>query len=436
MAIDVTNLVDMVKSGRTNRGIYYDRELYEQELERVFMRSWLYLCHESQIPEPGDFVTAYMAGAPVVVSRDKERKINAFLNICRHRGNRVCRVDEGNAASFTCSYHGWTYGVDGRLVSVPALKECYFEELDLEKLGLLSVAHIDSYKGLIFATWDQEAPSLQEYLGDAAFYLDVILDRREGGTEVIGGVHKWVMPCNWKFAAENFCSEGYHVAFTHLSAAKALGDPNAGQIGAGNGIKCYAGNGHALGISFSAEGGPRFRVPVLKQYIEDVRPERERRLGPIRSNISSIGAGTIFPNLSFLEQRCTIRVWQPVAPDRTEVWSWCIVDKAAPAEVKQAMLTEYQQVFGTGGMFEQDDVENWQQGTESCAILVARQLPLLYNMGLGHETYHEDLPGRIARGLSETTSRGFYQRWSQMMNAETSEECRAHPWEGSWEGTD
>jgi 3-phenylpropionate/trans-cinnamate dioxygenase subunit alpha len=139
-----------------------------------------------------------MGEDPVLVMRDNEGQVRAFLNVCRHRGNRLCRADAGNAATFTCAYHGWTYRNDGRLVGVPYLKEAYHGELQCERWGLTPVTQLDSYKGLLFATFDPEAPALREYLGEMTWYLDAFFDRREGGIEVIGA-YKWVMPCNWKF---------------------------------------------------------------------------------------------------------------------------------------------------------------------------------------------------------------------------------------------
>ena len=120
----------------------------------------------------------------MLVTRDRQGKVNAFLNICRHRGNRLCRADGGNAGTFICAYHGWAYGADGKLAAVPNLQDAYYNELDQSKWGLTPVAQLDSYKGLIFATFRPFRLPLLEYLGPMAWYLDTLFDRREGGAEV------------------------------------------------------------------------------------------------------------------------------------------------------------------------------------------------------------------------------------------------------------
>src|SRR4030095_7004688 len=116
---------------------------------------------------------------PVMLCRDANGKLRAHLNLCRHRGNRVCRADRGNTKGFTCSYHGWTYTTDGKLALLPMAEA--LPGLQRDKWGLVPVAQIDSYKGLIFATFDLDAPPLKKFLGDMAWYLDILLDRREGG---------------------------------------------------------------------------------------------------------------------------------------------------------------------------------------------------------------------------------------------------------------
>jgi phenylpropionate dioxygenase-like ring-hydroxylating dioxygenase large terminal subunit len=399
-----------------SRRLFFDREVYEAELENIFARCWLYLGHESQIPNPGDFISAYMGEDPVLVVRDSRGNVGAFLNTCRHRGMRVCRADQGNAAAFTCTYHGWTYGNDGKLVGVPGYKEYYYEELDMEQWGLVPVAQVESYKGMIFGTFDANAPTLREYLGDMAFYLDKILDRCEGGTEIIGGVHKWTMPCNWKFPSENFLGDSYHFTVTHISAMKAQSANTPASIAAvrGQGFSTSPGNGHGIMIDWPNDASrPMFGPQVMQQYNADIAEEMEQRLGPERANMR-YSAGNIFPNLS-LHVSPSIRIWHPRGPDKIEIWSWCIVDKAAPPEVKEAMRINYLRTFSAAGTFEQDDGENWSQCTESSRGIIAQRYSLNYSLGQHQERTSEEFPGQLGPRVSEHNQRYFYGRWVDLM---------------------
>ena len=420
MATDVAGLVS-TKEGLLSRRIFIEQDIYQQELEQIFARCWLYLCHETQIPKPGDFFSTYMGEDPVLVTRGQDSRINAFLNVCRHRGNRVCRADSGNASAFVCAYHGWTYGTDGKLIAVPSLKEAYYDELDTSKWGLVPVAQLESYKGLVFATFDPDAPPLKEYLGEMAWYLDAFFDRREGGIEVFGGMHKWVVPCNWKFAAENFAGDAYHISWNHLSALRTGTTSNSRdkeQRGAAlEGTIVAPGNGHSV-ISRGSGNYSDASVPEIFEYDMDVREEVGQRLGP-RHDIANPIVGTVFPNFSMLRNiSYVMRVWHPRGPDKIEVWSWHFADKKAPPHVKEAIRLSSLRSFSMGGTFEQDDMDNWQECTNTSRGLVSRRLPINQTMGLGRDEFNEELMAYASeRPVSELSHRSFYDHWARVMTA-------------------
>jgi phenylpropionate dioxygenase-like ring-hydroxylating dioxygenase large terminal subunit len=425
MTADLNRLVDD-GNGLVSRRIFIEPEIYEQELERIFARCWLYLCHETQIPRPGDFLTTYMGEDPVLVVRDNDGRVHAFLNVCRHRGNRLCRADAGNAVSFTCAYHGWTYRNDGRLVGVPYFKEAYHGELERDRWGLMPVAQLGNYKGLYFATFDPQAPPLRDYLGAMTWYLDAFFDRREGGIELIGGVHKWIMPCNWKFPAENFAGDGYHVPWSHISAVRTGSGGDFRVKPDAEGRALSLGNGHSMMTVGPDMVADPPAVEILA-YEEQILPEMKERLGA-RLQLGKPIAGTVFPNFSMLRPTSrTIRVWHPRGPDKTEVWAWIFVDKAAPPEVKKALRLAGASVFGPGGTFEQDDMDNWQGCTQTARGAVARRALLNYEMGLGHERFDEEL-GAWASDYrySESNHRRFYRRWAQLMAADSWAEITAN----------
>ena len=359
-----------------------------------------------------------MGEDPVLVVRDRAGKVGAFLNICRHRGNRLCRADNGNAAAFICAYHGWAFSNDGSLRAVPNLQDAYYNELDQSQWGLIPVAQLDIYKGLVFATFDPNAPPLLEYLGPTTWYLDVFFDRREGGVEVIGGLHKWQIPANWKMPAENFCGDGYHTGWSHLSA---IGSGFGGSFRSSpsrQGVVVSPGNGHCI-VGLGPDDPSDPAVPEIIAYEESIRDEVAKRVGE-RLRLIRPHAGTIFPNLSLLRSVArTFRLWQPKGPGKTEIQAAVYVDKAAPPEVKEAFRLQALRAFGPSGAFEQDDMDNWEGCSKAGLGVVARRHQLNIGMGLGHARYDEDLLGWASDyRLSENNHRAFYRRWSQLMDSQ------------------
>ena len=417
MAIDVQSLLDL-ENGFVSRRVYSDPELYQLELERIFARCWLFLAHESQIPKPGDFFSTFMGEDPVLVIRQNDGTIRAFLNSCSHRGMKVCRADVGNVKAFTCSYHAWTYDRAGQLVSVPFEDRYPNAKLDKSRWGLHPVAQLDTYKGLIFATFDPAAPPLLEYLGGMAWYLDLIVDRREGGTEMVGGVQTWVIEANWKFGAENFAQDMHHVGPTHGSAMMAMlpeGVDPAAAAPPNEGRQVDAGSGHGTGFFTEGNLTELLMGPVVGKYLADTEEEMEKRLGHARARRIKASHAAVFPTLAYLPLIQTLRVWHPKGPNRMEVWAWCIVDKAASPEVKEAFRLGCQRTFGPGGILEQEDGENWSQCSEATKGFISRNRPIHMQLSLGAEGSDAEFPGRVTSVWSEMNGRAFYRRWAELL---------------------
>lgn len=445
-------LVDLDR-GIISREIFVSDEIYAREQEQIFARAWLFVGHESQVPNPGDYFVSCMGEEAVILTRDLQGRIHVLLNTCRHRGMKVCRYDEGNTTTFTCTYHGWTYSVDGRVVEVPGdllgvprHAEGYRGELNKAEWGLVHVAQQFNYKGTIWATWDPEAPPFLEYLGGMKVWLDGLLDcrdGREGGSEVICGVQKYRLRSNWKFAAENNAGDFYHGATTHKSVEKVgiFGDGAAGQSRSGrrreqsttktrrrDGLVSFPALGHGArdGVpDLNDDEIPVFDDPVIREYYDQVYAERERRLN---GRLRAFGGGAIFPNMSFHSPfPRTILVSQPRGPLLTESWRWYLVDADAPREVKDMLRHYFMRYYGPAGMTEQDDAENWRYASEASRGVIARRYPYNYQMGLGYAREVEHVPGAVDGGsfFSEENARTFFRRWAQLMDAPSWNALRA-----------
>ncbi|MCS5654734.1 MAG: aromatic ring-hydroxylating dioxygenase subunit alpha [Dehalococcoidia bacterium] len=431
------SMVDL-DAGLISREVFVSPEIYAQEQEQLFARAWLYIGHESQVSKPGDFFVSSMGEESVILCRDRQDEIHVFLNSCAHRGMKVCRYDEGNTPVFSCPYHGWSYATDGKLVGVPYFKDAYQENLDKSKWGLPEVAQMCNYKGTIWATWDKHAPSFPEYIGGFRTYLDFLLDTWDGAggeTEVFGGIEKWVIPCNWKFPAENFIGDRYH-NISHRSVDMV----GVGPSGSGRRDNQEREGATALDISFPERGHgtltflrPDDKVipgyqhsKIVSEYFAHCETERRKNYGQWSRLIP--GPSTVFPNMSYLpRQPRTIATWHPRGPNSHEAWRWFLVDKNAPPEVKEFLRLYYISYSGPGGLTEQDDMENWNYAHNASQGVIARRHPYNYQMGMGFDappvdTDGLDMPGQIRNvttaKAAEQNQRGFYQRWSEFMNAD------------------
>jgi phenylpropionate dioxygenase-like ring-hydroxylating dioxygenase large terminal subunit len=432
-----SGLVDLA-SGQISREIFVNEAIYQEELERVFARSWLFVGHESQVPNPGDYFVSGMGEESVILCRDRAGAIHVFLNSCRHRGMKVCRYDEGSTTVFTCPYHGWSYGTDGRLVGVPYFREAYHATLDRAQWGLVEVAQLACYKGTVWATWDPKAPSFVEYLGDFRCYLDLTLDGwdgSEGGSEVLAGVQKWRIPCNWKFPAENFSGDSYHNISHRSVDLVGIGPSGSSRRDMQERVRarrlqiCFPERGHQTGVYVLPKDEPTPSAyqhsPMVAEYFRHCDSERRRRRGQWGRVIGS--PGEVFPNAALHpRQPRTIAVWHPRGAHETEVWRWYLVDRAAPPEVKAFLRDYYIRYSGPAGLTEQDDMENWNYAHAASRGTIARRYPYNYEQGIGTAVSDFEYQGMRVPGeviditdvqSSEQPARNFYRRWAEFMTA-------------------
>lgn len=418
---------DMVDTaeGEISREIFVNEDIYQEEKEQIFTRAWLYVGHESQIPNPGDFFVSRMGEESVILTRDRDRKIHVFLNSCTHRGMKVCRYDEGNTKNFVCPYHAWSFGTDGALIGVQDFENAYQPPFDRSEWGLIEVAQMASYMGTVWATWDENAPSFEDYMGEATFAFDHGLcawDGGDGGTELLGSVQKWIVPCNWKFVAENFAGDLLH-AVSHRSVDMVKLGPS-GEEGRRDDygklvLTAYPeGHGMFYGVVPTTKIRTEYAASkITSEYFQDCWERRLKNLGELAGTCPIVG--TIFPNMSFhAQQPRTLLVSHPRSANETEMWRAYFVDKQAPEEVKQFLREYYMRYSGPAGMTEQDDMENWNYATAASAGAIARRHPYHYKAGLGVGGSHDVVPGIVTEqpATSEQNPRAFYKRWAEYMD--------------------
>lgn len=429
-----------VRRGMIPAHIYNDKELFALEKERLFGRAWTFVGHESEIPHDGDYVVRRVLDDSFIITRDSAGEVRALFNMCLHRGMQVCRAEMGNASNFRCPYHGWTYRNDGRLTGLPFHREAYGGDEGFAKdQTLLPAPNFASYNGLLFISLDPNAEPLEDFLGDFRFYLDYYTKQSAGGVEV-RGPQRWRIKANWKIGAENFAGDMYHTPHTHASIVEIglFREPKAQKRKDGATYWAHRGGGTTYKLppgGFEERMGYVGYPAEMIGRIKDVwTPQQQRVVGEDGFMIS---AATCFPNLSFVHNWpkvrdrddevlpfISIRLWQPISQNETEVCSWFAVDSAAPPQYKQDSYKAYLMCFGSTGMFEQDDVENWVSLTTTAGGSMARRLLLNSRMGLladdrpvveplAPNAFHG--PGRAQVGYNEHNQRALLTMWADYL---------------------
>ena len=213
---------DVSKAQHLPGYIYHSPEIYELENQKIFMKDWLVMARVEEFEKPGDYRTFRVMGEPVIICRDHNGAINAFANVCAHRGVEVAS-GEGNLEEFSCPYHGWLYDLQGKLVGAPYMKEA--EGFDPENCRLKPLRS-GTWAGWVFISFNDDAPSLESHVEwfDAAFGLFRMGDCRNTGKYVSE------FDCNWKFVNENLM-DVYHFQTLHVATFGAHLDGEKFKIG-------------------------------------------------------------------------------------------------------------------------------------------------------------------------------------------------------------
>lgn len=394
---------------RVSSRVYTSPQVFEDEMTRIFESTWIYVAHESQIAQPGDYVSTYMGRQPVIVSRGEDGQVHVLLNACRHRGNTICREERGNAAFFRCSYHGWVYKNSGELVGI--VERLHFpDDYDKDIQGLVAAPRVGVFRGLIFASLSADVPSLDEHLGTSKKYLNLWADLSPTGTLRVLEPYKMACASNWKFHVEN-TTEGYHARFVHESAFNTM------KWAAGGGAIDYAGQqdgrvaGHRYGHSVMERPGMTTLLPPIRAKYAALLAAS---YGEERAQEILYGRNlTIFPNLALLENG--IRTIYPISVDRTEVYYASFHLDGVPDEINADNVRDSQYRRSSMGFITPDDFEMFvsnQAGTRAQSMDW-----LLMAKGIEDERVNAEGEYEGAHIHDELGMRAMYREWVRLMRA-------------------
>jgi phenylpropionate dioxygenase-like ring-hydroxylating dioxygenase large terminal subunit len=424
----------LVLPDRVHRSVYTDPAIFELEMRRVFGRAWLYVGHESQVPNPGDYYCTRLGRQPVLMVRGDDGVIRVLHNRCAHRGPMVCMQESGNARDFRCGYHGWTFARDGALVSVPR-QEGYGPDFEKERasLGLRPVARQDTYRGFVFASLAEAGPSLDDWLGEIKSSFDDMVDRApDGEIEVAGGVFKHYYEGNWKLYIENV-NDLVHPRYVHESSVETAKrqDREVFTDGAGEiAVRQMIQNGVLVNVwdnvgtwvfpnghSYMGDYHDDERLlaksddPVFNEYHAKLEarhgPERTRQiLSVMRFN------SIVYPNVAFMSSFRQFRVFHPISPTRTEVHIFSFRLKGAPEAMFQDTVRFANAINSPASQILTDDLEIYRRIRDG----LLNDAPEWLHLGRGFGRDIDDPVGRHGdHGTSEIHIRNQFDAWRQLM---------------------
>jgi phenylpropionate dioxygenase-like ring-hydroxylating dioxygenase large terminal subunit len=430
-------LASLVREDRVHARVYTDPEIFEIEMKRLWRRAWLFGCHESQIPNPGDFFTTTLARQPVIFSRSENGNVAALFNRCAHRGALLCNHLSGNAKVLHCPYHGWAYRSDGRLAGIP-YRAAYSENfLKSEDLNLAAVPRIGRYRGFVFVSLSPAGIAFEDFIAQLGSGIDNLLDRSPNGEIHTAGLHRYKYRGNWKLQIENGVDE-YHPFFSHASTVNTEGRQMRRTYGDVEGKFATSGDENPLGrgrtVFDDTTGIHRYPYGQSCLTSEDYKerlsddlliPEYRKilvaRHGEARvkqiENETRITNAVFYPNLILRAiGNLHIRVVKPIAVNQSEVWVWPLVYDGAPDHMERGIVRYGNMHTSSSSFIQTDDLEVFERAQGGMMAQAPEWIRLA--RGFGRETPGK-LPGElVAEGSWEAGMRAQFDYWKQVNCAE------------------
>jgi len=391
---------------RVPYAVFFDPAIHEQEQERLFRGpTWNYVALEAEVANPGDFKATFVGDTPIVVTRNKDGALHAFINRCAHRGALVCREVRGNKATHVCVYHQWSYDLTGNLIGVPfkkgiAGKGGYPSDFDSSQHSLQKL-NVASYQGLVFVSFDVGVEPLEEYLSATIHpWLDQIFNRP---IRVLGHSRQFIN-ANWKLYAENV-RDPYHASLLHLFHTT-FGMYRSSQ---GGGVKMDPKKRHSVLHAYrlsEAEELAAYKDADLRTY-KSKYTLADPSLLQGRQEFPGITILTVFPCLVVQQIQNTLAVRHivPKGVDQFELIVTHFGYEDDDAEMQQVRIKQAN-LIGPAGLISMEDghaAEIVQQ-----AIVRDTHSSSLIEMG-GREIDDQD------NLVTETGIRGFWQHYRHLM---------------------
>ncbi len=417
---------NLVQLDRVHRSVYTDPQIFEIEMDKVFGHTWIFIGHDSLVPNAGDYYCTTLGRQPVVLSRDEQGKVHVLYNRCGHRGAKVLSRVRGNERVFTCMYHGWAFRPSGELAGVPMRADFPEGTLDDPIFGMAALPRVENYRGFVFACQDPRVMPLKDFLGEAVRGIDELVDRApDGEVQFWAGCHRYHYKGNWKLQMDNM-ADTYHPTFAHGSTVGPDGRQFKRRAGEKGGTApFFAPNGEALVSQLGVRGFRNGHSSEQSMFdkeqsggvIDDylalmVSRYGEQRTAEIMKNRRH--SMTLFPTLDILMAQSSVRVVKPISVNLTEVELWPVRLKGAP-EVISTDLVKFLNITHSASSFIQtDDLEVFERCQQGLATQGAEWV--LIARGLGAEI-DEGNGVLLGPRSSEVGMRAKHRMWRDLMSA-------------------